>query len=122
MASEQRGIEVGPHGVDVVEEEPLQLRPFGEQPREHAGAAGRVAPQHVRDLIPVAHRVQALLRQVVGVVGALARLLGPADECRMQAVADLLLLLVEQLMRKLFPGKPQVAGHRDHPQADRSAR
>ena len=66
--------------------------------------------------------MKALPRRVVGVVGPLAGLLGPADQCRAEAVADFLLLFVEHLMGKLLPGEPQVAGHGDHPQADRPAR
>src|SRR5674476_1080410 len=62
--------------------------------------------------------MQALHRQIVRIVGPLARLRGPLDERGVQALADLLRLLVQHLLRHLFPGEAQVALHGDHAQAD----
>ena len=66
--------------------------------------------------------MQALHGQIVGIVAALARLRGPVDQRGVQALADLLRLLVEHLLRHLFPGEAQVALHGDHAQADDAAR
>ncbi len=74
--------------------------------------------QQVRHLVPVADGVEALERQVVGVVGGLAGGAGPADERRAEALAHLLLLLVEDLLGHLLPGEAQVAHGGDEPQAD----
>jgi hypothetical protein len=65
--------------------------------------------------------VEALLREVVGVVAAFARAFGPADDRCVEAVAHLLLLFVEHLVGRLLPRKPQVAGHGHEPEADRPA-
>ena len=51
-------------------------------------------PHQIRDLVPVAHRVQALVGQIVGVVAALAHALRPADERRVQTLLHLLCLLI----------------------------
>ena len=112
MAAEQSGIEIGPHGVDVVQQKPPQLRTLSEEPRQHPVA------KHVGNLIPVSHRVQALLGDIVGVVVAFARCFRPVDQRRMDAVANLLLLFVQNLVRQLFPGEAQIAGHGNHAQAN----
>ena len=63
---EQRGIERGAERVDVVDEQRAELRLLGEEPGQ------RAVLQQVRHLEPVADGVQALAREVVGVVGCLA--------------------------------------------------
>ena len=112
VKAEDGGIDIGAQRVDIVHHEMLQLRPFGQQLGQHAVA------QQVGDFVPVADRVQALLRQVVGVVAAFAHASRPADQRSVQAVEHLLRLLVEQLLRHFFPGKAQVARHGDQAQAD----
>ena len=116
VPAQQARIEIGPQRVDVVQEQVLQLRAIEEQPGQRAVA------EHVGHLEPVAGGVQALQRHVVGVVVAAAGRFGPADERGVQALADLLGLHVEDLLRHFLPGKAQVAGHGHHPQADRTAR
>ena len=65
---------------------------------------------------------QALSRQIVCVVAAFARLQRPGDEGGAGAVAHLLCLLIEQLLRHLFPGEAKVARHRNQAQPDVPAR
>ncbi len=89
----------------------LQLRARGQQVAQHA------VEQHVGHLIPVAHRVQALGGQVVGVVAALAHALRPADQRGVQALLHLLRLLVELLLGHLLPGEAQIARHGHQAQA-----
>ncbi len=89
-----------------------KLRPRGEQAREDA------VLQEIRDFEPMADGVQALARQIVGVVAALARLPGPRRQRGPHALAHLLLLLVEPLLRRLLPGEVQVAYRGHKPQAD----
>ncbi len=112
MLAEQRGIEVGADGINVVQHQPADVR----QLRQRAVA------EHVGELEPVADRVQALRRQIVGVIARLAHRLRPADQRRVQAVPDFLFLFVKQLMGGLLPRKMQVARHRNHPQPDRASR
>ena len=116
MLAQQQGIHVGAQRVDVVHQQMAQRRALGQQPGKHAVA------QQVRHLIPVADGMQTLRRQVVGVVAALARLLRPVDQRGVQALAHLLRLLVEQLLRHLLPGKAQVARHGDEAQPHRPPR
>ena len=63
-------------GVDVVHHQVVQPRPLRQQAQQHAVA------QQVRHLVPVPHRMQALHRQIVGIVGALARLRAPTRSAR----------------------------------------
>ncbi len=90
--------------------------------RSASSAGQRAVAEQVGHLEPVPGRVQALQRQVVGIIAAAAGGLGPGDQRGVQALADLLRLHVEDLLRHLLPGEAQVAGHGDHPQADRAAR
>ena len=110
---EQSGVEVRAERVDVVDQQVLQSRPLGEEIAENAVA------EQVRHLVPVADRVEALQRFVVGVVGPLPGGLCPADERGLDTFADLLLLLVEHLVRGLLPSEAQVADHRHQPQPHR---
>ena len=66
----------------------------------------------------MADRVQALHRYVIGIAGAFAHVPGPGDECGAQAVAHLLRLVVEHLLRQIFPGKSQVSFHGHKAQPD----
>ena len=50
-----------------------------------------------------------------------ARVLGPGDQRRVQALAHFLRLLVQSLLRHFLPGEPQIARHGNHPQPHRSA-
>ena len=115
MPAQQGGINIGSQRVDVVEQQILQLRALRQQPRQDA------IPQEIGHFIPMADGVQALERQVVRVVAGLARAAGPIDEGVAQAVAHLLLLLIEDLLRHFLPDEPQVADGGDHAQADRFA-
>ena len=116
VPAQQGGIEVGSDGVDVVEEQPAEIRPLGQERPQHAIA------QHVGDLVPMPYGVKALEREVVGVVASFAGRLRPGEQRRMQAVAYLLLLLVEHLMREFLPREPQITGHRHHPEPHGTAR
>ena len=75
--------------------------------REERGE--RAVAQEIRDFVKVADGMQALEREIVAVVGRLARALGPAAERGAQRVADFLLLLVEHLLRHFLPREAQVA-------------
>ena len=110
------GVDIRAQRVDVVHHQVPQPRPLRQQARQHAVA------QQVRHLVPVTDRMQALQRQIVGVVAAFAGLPRPADQRGVQALAHLLRLLVEQLLRHLLPGETQVAHHGHHPQPDGAAR
>ena len=116
MVSEERRVQIHRRGIDVVDQQVLQPRPLLQQAEQRAVA------QQVGHFVPVAHRVQALHRQVAGVIAAFTQLPGPRDQRGTQAFADLLGLLVEQLLRHFLPGKPQVALHRHQAQADAAAR
>jgi len=78
--------------------------------------------EQVGNLEEMPDRVQALQRQVVGVVAALARRSGPADEGRAETLTHLLLLNVEHLLGHLFPGETQVAFGGHEPQAHAATR
>ena len=109
---EERGIDVRAQGVHVVHEEMLQLRTLRQQAGQYAVA------QQIRKLEPMADGMQALARQVVGVVAALAGAARPPHQGVAKAVAHLLLLFVQQLLRGVLPEEPEVAQHRDQAQAD----
>src|SRR5664280_2060612 len=66
----------------------------------------------------MSHRVQTLHRYIVGVVGTFACAFGPLDQRCMLALSYLLRLLVQHLLLHLLPGKPKVAHHWDHSQAN----
>src|SRR5438045_6974795 len=66
--------------------------------------------------------MEALRGKIVGVIASLPRLTGPANQRRSRTVADLLRLRIQQLLRRLFPGKTKIAHHGDQPQADTSTR
>ena len=68
------------------------------------------------------HRMEALLRGVVGIVGSLTGTLRPSDERVAHAVPHLLGLLVQLLFRSFFPMEPQVPNHGNEPQSDATAR
>ena len=116
VLAEQHRVDVRAQRVDVVDQQMRSCGRCGQQVAQHAVA------QQVGHLVPVADRVQALGRQVVGVVAALAHALRPADERGVQALLHLLRLLVEQLLRHLLPGKAQIARHGHQAQADRPPR
>ena len=67
-------------------------------------------------------RMQALHGKVAGVIAALAATFGPVDKRRAPAVANLLGLLVEQLLGHFFPRESQIAFHGDEAQSDAAAR
>ena len=62
--------------------------------------------------------MQALGREVVGVIGPLAGGAGPVDEGGAEAGADFLLLLIKALLGHFLPEEAQVAFRGDHPQPD----
>ena len=72
VQAEHRRVRVRAERVNVVQHQMLQLRAFGQQVRQHAVA------QQVGDLVPVADRMQALRREIVGVIAAFARLRAPS--------------------------------------------
>ena len=61
MIAEQNRVDIGTGGVDVVDHRIAQL-----QLLQYAAA------EHVRDFVPMPDRLQALRREPVGVVAALA--------------------------------------------------
>ena len=115
VVAEQRRVESGAGSIHVVDQQVLQLRPLTEQRGERAVA------QHVGDFVPVADGVEALERQVVRIVRAFAGLVRPGDQGGVQALANLLRLLVEHLLRRFLPGEAEVALHGNHAQADGAA-
>src|SRR2546428_434527 len=94
----------------------VQLRALTKQFREDTVA------EQVRNFVPVADRVQALEGRIVRVIAGFARLARPAEQRRAQAVPHLLLLLVQQLLRHLFPREPQITHGGNQPQTHRAAR
>src|SRR5258705_1191109 len=62
--------------------------------------------------------MQTLQRDVVGVVGSFTRCSSPINQRLAEAVANLLLLLIENLLRHFLPHKSQVASSRNHAQTD----
>ena len=68
-----------------------------QEPGQHAVA------EQVRDLVEVAGGVEPLDRDVVGVVGTLALAPGPFEDRTPAGLADLLLVLIERLVARLFP-------------------
>ena len=62
--------------------------------------------------------VQALKREIAGVIARLPRAARPADEGGAEGIAHFLLLFVERLLRHFLPGKAQVALCGNHPQPD----
>ena len=112
VLAEQGGIDIGSEGVDVMQQQGFQLRALAEE-----FCQGAVA-QEVGDFIPMADGVQALQREVVGVVAGFAGAGGPADQGGAQAVADLLLLLVQHLLGHFLPRETEVAFGGHHAQAD----
>lgn len=98
-----------------MEEEVLELRALADE-----GGEFTVAEQ-VRELVPVAGGVEALEREIVGVVGGFTGFGGPADEGAAETVADLLLLLIEDLLGHFFPCEAEVADGGDHAETDGAA-
>ena len=72
-------------------------------------------------LVEVPGGVESLDGDVVDVVGPLPLRPRPVQDRAAAGVADLLLVLVERLVRRLLPEERQVAGHRDQALADRLA-
>ena len=101
--------------VDIVDEQPLQVRIGLQNLRQHAVA------QEVGHLVKVAGGIEPLDRQIVGVIGSLALAPGPVEDRPTAGVADFLLVVVERLVAGLFPEKREVAGHRNQPLTDRPA-
>jgi len=89
-----------------VDHQPVQTRELVEEPGQDA------VPEEGGDLVEVARRVEPLDRDVVDVVGPLARRPRPFQDCPAAGVADLLLVLVEDLVRRLLPEEGQVARRR----------
>ena len=112
MEAKQLGTQIRPQRIDIVHQQVPKLRPLLEQRYEDA------VPQHIRRLVPMPGRMQALHRNIVGVVAAFSGLPGPADQRGVQAFANLLLLFVEGLLRHFFPREPQIARHGNQPQPD----
>src|SRR5437588_10950466 len=67
-------------------------------------------------------RMEALDRDIVGIIAGLARCARPVDKSGTQTVADFLLLFVKHLLRHLLPGEPEISHRGDHAQADRFTR
>ena len=97
MQTEQCGIQIGAQRVDVVKKEIFQMRPLRQQSSQDAIA------QNIRDLVPMADRMEALERRVVRIIVRLACTARPMDQRVTQAIAHFLLLFVKHLLRHLFP-------------------
>src|SRR5207302_6725551 len=67
-------------------------------------------------------RMEALDRDIVGIIAGLARCARPVDKSGTQTVADFLLLFVKHLLRHLLPGEPEISHRGDNAQADRFTR
>ena len=89
MEAEQGRVEIGAEGVDVMEEEIAELGPLLEELGERAVA------EEIGDFEPMTDGMEALEREVIGVIGGLAGGMGPVDESGAEAIADFLLLFVE---------------------------
>ena len=84
-------------GIDVVDEQPLQVGIRVENLCQHAIA------QQVGHLVEVAGGIEPLDRQVVGVIGSLALAPGPIEDRAAAGVAHLLLVVIQSLVAGLFP-------------------
>jgi len=92
QVAQDRRIQRGSQGIDVMQHDIAQAGALFEQTREHS------APKQVRYLIPVADRVQALHRQVIRIVATLAHALRPGDQGSVEALPNLLGLFVQHLL------------------------
>ena len=115
MEAEQGGVDVRSQGIDIVQEEVFEIRTLAEKLEEHA------VPEQIGDFEPMTDRMDALGREVVGVVAPFAAAACPLNESGMKAGADLLLLFIEHLLRHFLPGKAEVAHHGDEAEADAAA-
>ena len=113
--SQHGRLEERAQGVDIVDEQPLQVGILVQELGQQAVA------QQVGHLVEVAGGIEPLDRQVVGVIGSLALAPGPVEDRAAARVAHLLLVVIQRLVAGLFPEEGQVAGHRYQPLADRSA-
>ena len=113
--AEEGWIDIGPEGVDVVEHEGFQAGALGEKTGEGA------VEEEIGQLIEMPDGMQALEREVAGVIARLPRPARPADEGGAEGIAHFLLLLVERLLRHFLPRETQVALGGDHAQADGAA-
>ena len=102
VATEPIRVQIRTQRVDVVQHRVLELGSALEQARKRAVA------QQVRDLVPVADRVQALDGDVVAVVAGFAGANGPIDQGGAAVVTHFLLPLFELLLAQLLPGKAQI--------------
>src|SRR5688500_10344571 len=74
VEAEERRVEIGAKGIDVVEEQVTEVGAFLEEAEEDAVA------EHVGNFKPMANGMHALEGEVVGVIGTFAARAGPADE------------------------------------------
>ena len=114
VPAEQCGVEIGSQRIDIVQEEVLKLWLSLQQ-----GSQLAIAEQ-IGEFVPVTGRVEALEREVIGIVRRLAGFLGPAEEGAAEAVAHFLLLEIEYLLRHFLPCEAQIADRRHHAQPDGS--
>lgn len=115
VEAEEGGIGVTASGIDIVEQEVAEVGAEAEETGQGA------VTDEVGDFEEVADGVETLEGQVVGVIGSFADGGGPADEGVTETFADLLLLLVEHLLRGFLPLEAEVAFGGDEPQADGAA-
>jgi hypothetical protein len=65
--------------------------------------------------------MEALEWEIIGIIGGFACGFGPTDKGSVEAIADFLLLFVEQLAWEFLPGKAQIADGRNKALANRPA-
>ena len=116
MLPEHGGIGIGAERVDVVQHEIFELRIAPREfLREHAVAAGGLE-FHTSGRWDAGIAVGRCRCSRFLTHGA-----GPTDEGGVQALADFLLLLIENLLRHFLPGEAEIALGGNEPQADGAA-
>src|SRR4051794_15513225 len=95
-----------------MQQQVFELRMFLQKTLQHAIA------KKIRNLVPVANRMQALERDIVGVIASLASVYGPIHERMASAIPYFLLLLIEDLLWHFLPHKCEVTRCRHHAQAN----
>ena len=69
--------------------------------------------EHAWEFVPVSDRMHALFGKIVSIVAGFSCAVCPFLQLGLFALANLLLLLIEDLVRSLLPMKDQIADRRD---------